>query len=435
MAGAILNPGNQKRVMAILLGCIADDFTGATDLANTLTRQGMATVVLLGVPRDDLTVPDAGAIVVALKSRSIPAAEAVNLSLAALAWLKRAGARQVYFKYCSTFDSTDAGNIGPVAVALLAELGADFTVACPAFPTNKRTSYLGHLFVGDVLLSESSMRHHPLTPMTDPLLTRVLQRQCKGRVGLIAYDVVERGSAAVREAIRRLRAEGARFAIVDALTDHHLLAIGEACADLKLLTGGSGLALGLPENFRRAGLLRTQAAGALPRIYGHAAVLAGSCSAATQRQVAEMKNRAQWFEIDPISLREDPATVEKALQWARPQLGADPVLIYSTADPVAVERAQAALGRERAGHLIESAMGEIAKGLVGMGVRRLGVAGGETSGAVVTALGVEGLRVGEEIDPGVPWTASLGDPPLALALKSGNFGADDFFLKAFAKFE
>ena len=419
--------------MSILLGAVADDFTGATDLANTLARQGMATVVLLGVPRDDLAVPDADAIVIALKARSIPAAHAVSLSLAALAWLKRAAARQIYFKYCSTFDSTDAGNIGPVAEALLADLDEEFTVACPAFPTNRRTIYRGHLFVGDVLLSESSMRHHPLTPMTDSLLTRVLGRQCKGRVGLIAYDVVERGSAAIREAMRRLRADGYRFAVVDALTDAHLISIGEACAGLKLLTGGSGLALGLPGNFRRAGLLRRQSVRELPGIGGHAAVLAGSCSAATQRQVAAMKGGSQWFEIDPITVREDRAAIAKVLQWAAARVGVSPILIYSTADPASVAKAQAALGRDQAGRLVETAMAEVAKGLIGMGVRRLVVAGGETSGAVVTALGVEGLRVGKEIDPGVPWTASLGDLPVALALKSGNFGSDDFFLKAFQK--
>lgn len=419
--------------MSLLLGCIADDFSGATDLANTLTRQGMATVVLLGVPPDDLAMPDADAIVVALKSRSIPAADAVGLSLAALAWLQRASARQFYFKYCSTFDSTDAGNIGPVAEALLAALGEDFTVACPAFPTNKRTIYQGHLFVGDQLLSESSMRHHPLNPMTDSLLTRVLQRQSKSRVDLIAHDVVGRGAGVVRDAIGTLRGAGVRIAIVDALTDADLMEIGAACADLKLLTGGSGLALGVPENFRRAGLLRMKAAGALPRFGGHAAVLAGSCSAATQRQVAKMKSGSNSFEVDPITLREDREVVAKVLRWARPRLGKEPVLIFSTADPASVEKAQAALGRERAGQLVEAAMGEIAKGLVSMGVDRLVVAGGETAGAVVTALGIDGLRIGEEIDPGVPWTASLGDPPLALALKSGNFGADDFFLKAFAK--
>jgi 3-dehydrotetronate 4-kinase len=420
--------------MAILLGCIADDFTGATDLANTLTRQGMATVVLLGVPRNDLAVAEADAVVIALKSRSNAADEAVRMSLAALAWLQRAGARQFFFKYCSTFDSTDAGNIGPVAEALLAALAEDFTIACPAFPTNQRTIYQGHLFVGGVLLSESSMRHHPLTPMTDPSLVRLLQRQSKSRVGLIPFDVVTRGADAIRDAIGKLRTGGARLAIVDALTDEQLIAIGAACADMKLLTGGSGLALGLPENFRHAGLLRAPAAGVLQNVVGPAAVLAGSCSAATQRQVAEMKRRCESFELDPRSLTAADA-VNKVVAWARPRLGSKPVLIYSTADPAAVETVQAALGREQAGRLIEHALGNIARGLVAAGLRRLVIAGGETSGAVMTALGVEGLRVGHEIDPGVPWTTSLGNVPLALALKSGNFGSDDFFLKAFERLD
>jgi uncharacterized protein YgbK (DUF1537 family) len=417
----------------MLLGCIADDFTGATDLANTLTRHGMRTVVLLGVPDAARAVEDADAVVVALKSRSTAAGAAAAQSLAALDWLRHHGARQYYFKYCSTFDSTDAGNIGPVAEALLTALDADFTVACPAYPSYGRTIYQGHLFVGGVLLSESSMRHHPLTPMTDPLLTRVLQRQCKGRVGLIDFTVVERGSAAIVAAVARLRADGVRIALVDALIDSHLVAIGEACAELELLTGGSGLALGLPENFRRAGFLHRRDRNAWPGFGNRAAVLAGSCSAATQRQVARMKMQSSALEIDPIALREDGDAVAKALQWARPRVEREPVLIYSTADPASVEKAQAALGRERAGQLVEAAMGEIARGLVGMGVERLVVAGGETAGAVVTALDISGLRIGEEIDPGVPWTASLGERPIALALKSGNFGADDFFIKAFDK--
>jgi uncharacterized protein YgbK (DUF1537 family) len=303
-------------------------------------------------------------------------------------------------------------------------------VACPAFPATGRTVYQGYLFVGNVLLSESSMRHHPLNPMTDAALVRVLQRQSRGRVGLIAYDVVRQGSAAIRDAMEVLRVDGVRLAVVDALSDADLTAIGAACAGLKLITGGSGLALGLPENFRRAGVLREKTAGAQPAIEGYAAVLAGSCSAATQRQVDDMKRHCDSFEIDPIELRSGDDVVQQALQWARSRLGERPLLVYSTADPASVEKAQAALGRERAGHLIEQAMGSIANGLVAMGVRRLVIAGGETSGAVVTALGVEGLRIGAEIDPGVPWTASLGDPQLALALKSGNFGADDFFLRA-----
>jgi uncharacterized protein YgbK (DUF1537 family) len=416
--------------MSIVLGCIADDFTGATDLANTLTRRGMATAVLLGVPREKLEVPEADAIVIALKSRSIPAPDAITLSLAALSWLQRAGARQFFFKYCSTFDSTDAGNIGPVAEALLEALGSDFAVACPAFPTNKRTVYQGYLFVGELLLSESSMRHHPVTPMTDPSLVRVLQRQSRGRVGLIPYGVVSRGNAAIREAMGGLRESGVRLAIADALTDGDLVALGEACADLKLVTGGSGIALGLPENFRRAGLLSRNPVDVVAAVSGPAAVLAGSCSTATQRQVAHMKRHCDAFEIDPIALREGSDIVQRAIEWGRTRMGNQPLLIYSTADAPAVEKVQAALGREQAGHLIEQALGAIAKELVKLGVRRLVIAGGETSGAVVGALGVEGLRIGHEIDPGVPWTTSIGPRPLGFALKSGNFGSDDFFLKA-----
>jgi len=417
--------------MTLLLGCIADDFTGATDLANTLTRQGMATVVLLGVPRESLPAPDADAIVIALKSRSNAAPEAVRMSLAALEWLTRAGASQLYFKYCSTFDSTAAGNIGPVGDALLEALRESFTVACPAFPTNRRTVYQGHLYVGDELLSDSGMRHHPLTPMTDSSLVRVLQQQTPGRVGLIAYETVDRGHEAVTAEIHALRARGYRYAIVDALTDAHLVAIGTACAGLKLITGGSGLALGLPMNFRRQGLLRRRASGPDAPVAGHAVVLSGSCSAATQRQVAAMKAACASFELDPLRLAEGESVVEEAVAWARPRLGLSPVLIYSTADATRVADIQTQLGRERAGEAVERALAEIAKRLVACGARRLIVAGGETSGAVVSALGIEGLRIGAEIDPGVPWTKSLGEPPLALALKSGNFGADDFFLKAF----
>ena len=418
--------------MGILLGCIADDFTGATDLANTLTRQGMSTVVLLGVPADELAVPDADAVVIALKSRSIPAEQAVSMSLAALSWLRRAQARQYFFKYCSTFDSTDRGNIGPVAEALLAALVSDFTIACPAFPTNKRTVYRGYLFVGDVLLSDSSMRDHPLTPMTDSSLVRVLQRQSKGRVGLIPHEAVREGRAAIRQSMRELRMQGIRLAIADALSDGDLIELGAACSDLALITGGSGMALGLPRNFGKAALDDRTAASGLPVASGVSAVLAGSCSAATQRQVDYMKRHCEWFEIDPIALREESDVAQKAAEWARLHLGKRPILIYSTADAGAVEKVQAALGREHAGALVEQAMGQVAKQLVEAGVRRLVVAGGETSGAVVSALGIRGLRIGPEIDPGVPWTVSIGEERLALALKSGNFGTDDFFLKALA---
>jgi len=421
--------------MGVLLGCIADDFTGATDLANTLVRQGLSTVVLLGVPGESLVVPESDAVVIALKSRSVPAPDAVAMSLSALNWLKRAGPRQFYFKYCSTFDSTDAGNIGPVGEALLADLGDDFTVVCPAFPANRRTIYQGYLFVGDLLLSESSMRHHPLTPMTDASLVRVLQRQSKGAVGLIPFEVIGQGVEPVRRAMAALRAKGATFAITDALSDDDLVTIGEACANLKLVTGGSGLAVGVAANFRRAGMTITREPGILPSVEGCAAVLSGSCSAATLRQVAALKRQSDWFELDPLTLANPQDTANRVAAWAARRLSTRPLLIYSTAAPKTVSDVQAKLGRERAGAMIESTMGEIACKLVDAGVRRMVVAGGETAGAVVTRLGVAGLRVGGEIDPGVPWTVSLGERPLALALKSGNFGDDDFFIKAFEKLE
>ncbi len=418
--------------MAVLLGAIADDFTGATDLCNTLVRRGMRTVQLIDVPRPGTNIPDAEAVVIALKSRTVPAAEAIDKSLAALTWLKTAGAQQILFKYCSTFDSTDAGNIGPVAEALMSALDTDFTLFCPAFPEAGRTIYRGYLFVGDVLLSELGMRDHPLTPMRDPSLVRVLQRQSRGRVGLVQEKIVARGAAAIRDAFAALRSDGFAHTIVDAIEDRDLEAIGEAAADFKLITGGSGIALGLPENFRRQGLLSGGAADSLPAISGAAAVLSGSCSTATLAQVAYMKERAPTFTVDPIDVAESGNVAQRALAWAKPLLGEQPILISATAPPEKVAEAQSRLGRERAGAVVEESLAEIARGLAAAGVRRFVVAGGETAGAVVQALGVTGLRIGRQIDPGVPWTASLGEPALALALKSGNFGAPDFFLRAFS---
>ncbi len=419
----------------MLLGAIADDFTGATDLANTLVRQGMRTVQLIDVPSADSTVADADAVVVALKSRTIAAADAVAQSLAALAWLRRCGTRQILFKYCSTFDSTDAGNIGPVADALLDALGHDFTVFCPAFPENGRTIYNGYLFVGDVLLSESGMRDHPLTPMRDASLVRVLARQTRHKVGLVRRASVAKGEASVRDAFSALRAQGVRHAIVDAISDADLEAIGAAARDLPLVTGGSGIALGLPANFRRAGLLapHDDNAAALPEVRGLAAVISGSCSTATLAQVDAMRKRCPSFDVDPIALDTDASVVSTVLDWAKSRLIGGPVLISASAPPDRVAQAQQRLGQERAGKMIEDALSRIAVGLVGIGVRRLVIAGGETSGAIVKALALKGLRIGPQIDPGVPWTTTMGnDPPLALALKSGNFGAVDFFLRALA---
>jgi 3-dehydrotetronate 4-kinase len=417
---------------ALLLGCIADDFTGATDLANTLVRNGMRTIQIIGVP-DGLDVPsDAEAIVIALKSRTASVAEAVEQSVASCRWLQRAGARQIYFKYCSTFDSTDEGNIGPVADALRAELKADFATVCPAFPETGRTIYLGHLFVGDVLLSDSPMRNHPLTPMTDANLVRVMGRQSNASVGLVPIATVRKGPAAIRDAFDALRRKGIASAVVDAVEDEDLRRLGAACADLALVTGGSGAAMELPENFRRAGLLATRASEEdLPSAGSKAAVLSGSCSPATLAQVEHMRARHPALKLDPLVLADRGETaISEALSWATAELGKGPILIYASAPSESVKAVQAKLGRERAGSLVEHALAALAQGLVAAGVRRLVVAGGESSGAVVQALGVRALRIGPQIDPGIPVTLSLGEPKLALALKSGNFGAEDFFLKA-----
>jgi uncharacterized protein YgbK (DUF1537 family) len=439
----------------ITLGVIADDFTGATDVASMLVRAGMRTLQWIGVPgvgaahAEPSDGPPPDAVVIALKSRTLPAAQAVAESLAALRWLQDAGARQFYFKYCSTFDSTAAGNIGPVAQALMAALDTDFSIACPAFPENGRSVYLGHLFVGDALLSDSGMRHHPLTPMTDANLVRVLQAQwprpggagggtmalAAPEVGLVRHATVARGAVAVREQFQRLRAAGVRIAVADAIDDADLRSLAQACADLPLITAGSGVALGLPEVYAQRGWLVPDAQAAdLPAAGGHAAVVSGSCSVATQAQVQHWRasNRPAWV-VDALSLAAGEPVADQALAWARSRLAAGPVLIHATVAPQVLSDVQAALGAQRAGALVEACLAAVARGLVDAGVRRLVVAGGETSGAVVQALGVSALRIGTVIDPGVPWTQALGRadmPPLLLALKSGNFGSVDFFAKA-----
>lgn len=421
--------------MPLLIGAIGDDVTGSADLALMLSKHGMSVVQTIGLPPPDLFFRNAQAVVVALKSRTAPVDQAVAASLAACHWLLDQGARQIFFKYCSTFDSTERGNIGPVAEALLERLGEAVTVYCPAFPENGRTVYRGHLFVGEDLLSESSMRYHPLTPMSDSNLVRFLGKQVRDpkTVALMDYAVVDRGADAIRRRLKALSATQCRHVVVDALTNRHLVAVGEACAGLKLVTGGSGAAMGLPSNFRRAGLLTASAgAAALPRLPGGVVVLAGSCSAATRRQVGRMSASFPSVRIDPLELAAGGPTLADIARWAASRADACPVLIYSTAEPAQVAGAQAQLGREAAGHLVEKGMAELAQRLGQAGVRKFIVAGGETSGAVMTALKVRSLRIGPEIAPGVPWTITEEEPRLCLALKSGNFGDDDFFEKAAA---
>ena len=421
----------------MLLGVIADDLTGATDVALMLSREGMRVVQTVGVPEKGKPLPEADAVVVSMKSRTNPVAEAVAWSLQACDALLASGAKQILFKYCSTFDSTDEGNIGPVADALMKRLDARLTIACPAFPENGRSVYRGHLFVGDMLLSDSPMKDHPLTPMRDSNLVRVLQRQTKTPVKLVAQQTVAKGAQAVRDALQAASQDGPVMVVADAISNQDLRILGEAMAGEVLLTGGSGIALGLPDNFRRAGLLAKQkTAVAFTAPHGPAVILSGSCSAATNGQVAYAQAQAvPSLGLDPLAIAEKKQTVATVLDWTRSHLGDKPCLIYSTAAPDAVKQVQERLGRDQSGQLIEHLLAEVAHHLFEAGVRRFVVAGGETSGAVVQGLGVSMLEIGPEIDPGVPWTKAADGKPIALALKSGNFGTQDFFLKALAMLE
>jgi 3-dehydrotetronate 4-kinase len=414
--------------MPVLLGAIADDFTGATDLADMLVAGGMRTVQIIGVPAGDVE-PDADAVVIALKTRSIEPIDAVAQSLAALAYLSRIGARQIFFKYCSTFDSTPRGNIGPVGDALAEALGQTLTVFCPAYPANGRTIFRAYLFVGDVLLSESGMRDHPLTPMHDANLVRVLGAQSRRRVVSIGLDDVRRGPDAMRAAFVREAKNGPVHAIVDATQDDDLHTLGTALDGEKLLTGGAGIALGLPENFRRHGLLEAvDDAVAQPVRGGRALILAGSASTATRAQVDEYRRTHEVFDVTEAHVAEPDGAITAIVEWAQRAKG--PVLIAAGHEPASIRRNQERFGIEEAGRRVESILARAGRELVEAGFRRVIVAGGETSGAVVHALGVERLRIGPRIATGVPWTVTEGPTPIGLALKSGNFGAPDFFAHA-----
>jgi 3-dehydrotetronate 4-kinase len=425
------------------LGCIADDFTGATDLANNLVRAGMRVVQTIGVPQGDAPA-QVDAIVIALKSRTIPAAQAVEQSLQACRWLRAQGAQQIYFKVCSTFDSTPEGNIGPVMEALMDELDCAFSIATPAFPDNARTVFKGHLFVGDVLLSDSGMRHHPLTPMTDANLVRVLQAQLHGakgrKVGLVDHRSVSQGPESIAARFAELQSQGVALAIVDAISNVDLMRLGAAVKHMPLVCAGSGLAIGLPANW---GIAPSQESARLPSATGSKAIVSGSCSNATNAQVASfIRAGGAARSLDPLELAVRDGALEERVadvaEWAQAQWRehpARPVLVYSTAEPSSVRAVQERLGIEQAGALVEHALAAVARRLVALGVRQIVVAGGETSGACVQALQIAQMRIGAQIDPGVPWchaASPLAPEGLHVALKSGNFGATDFFTKAFA---
>ena len=420
--------------MTLALGCIADDYTGASDLANTLTRAGLRTVQTIGVPTDDLILPEVDAVVISLKSRSIEAKLAVSRSRAAGKWLRGRGAPHVLFKICSTFDSTDAGNIGPVMDALRADCGETVVLVTPAFPETGRTVYQGNLFVGGVPLNESPLKDHPLNPMHDSNLVRVLARQSKTRIGLVDLATVTRGLDAVRTHLAALSGQGFGAAIIDAVFDRDLETIGLVAAEHRLSVGASGLGLGLARASVALGKATPKASNAdiAAPVGGLAACLAGSCSQATLQQIANAERIMPVLHLDPDRVVAGRDETERALVWARQKLKDGPVLIASSSTPEEVAALQARHGRDAAGHAIEQAMADIAEGLVQSGVRRLIVAGGETSGAVVDRLKIPGFLVGAEIAPGVPvlWAVGAEGGGMLLALKSGNFGRRQFFSEA-----
>ena len=417
--------------MTLALGCVADDYTGASDLANTLTRGGLRTVQTIGVPSDDLALPEVDAVVVSLKSRSIEAGLAVEKSRASEQWLRGRGAKHVLFKICSTFDSTDAGNIGPVMDALRSDCGEKIVLVTPAFPETGRTVYQGNLFVGSVPLNESPLKDHPLNPMHDSNLVRVLARQSQTKIGLVDLAVVTRGPDAVRARLAELAAQGFGAAIIDAVFDADLETIGQVALDHRLSVGASGIGLGLAHTLAASRRSQTDATADAP-VGGPAACLAGSCSQATLRQVANAEQAMPVLHLDPEQIMANSGEARRAVAWAKDRLAEGPVLIASSSTPEEVAALQSRHGRNAAGHAIEQAMADIAEGLVQQGVRRLVVAGGETSGAVVDRLKIPAFLVGAEIAAGVPVLRAVGASAgeMLLALKSGNFGGPEFFSDA-----
>jgi uncharacterized protein YgbK (DUF1537 family) len=420
--------------MSLALGCIADDYTGASDLANTLTKAGLRTVQTIGIPADDLDLPEIDAVVLSLKIRSVPAAEAVARAREADAWLRSRGASHVMYKVCSTFDSTDEGNIGPVMDAFRADAGEPIVLVTSAFPETGRTIYQGNLFVGAVPLNESPLKDHPLNPMRDANLMRVLGRQSRSKIGLVDLATVARGAEAIRARLAELAGQGIAAAVADSVFDPDLEPIGAVALDHRVSIGASGLGLGLARGLVASGRVRatdgTTSLGA--PLGGPAACLAGSCSQATLAQIARAEAVMPVLHLDPEALVAGPAEAQRALDWAAARIGDGPVLIASSSPPETVTALQARHGREAAGHAIEQGMATIVEGLVARGVRRLVVAGGETSGAAVDRLGIPAFLLGPEIAPGVPVLRSVGGSQgeMLLALKSGNFGGPDFFSDA-----
>ena len=413
----------------MLLGVIADDFTGATDIAGFLVENGMRTVQLNGIPTGEFDT-SADAVVISLKSRSCLVDEAVTDSVIALKWLQSQGCQQFYFKYCSTFDSTAEGNIGPVTDALLAELGESFTIVCPALPVNGRTVYNGHLFVFGELLSDSGMRNHPVTPMTDSSVVRMMDAQSEGVSGLVNFQTIEQGSDAVTVRFNELKAQGSRYAVVDAFNAEHLVTLGQAAKSMKLITGGSGLAAGIAKNWTEHLVDQSDAKHAGSPVKGPTVVFSGSCSVMTNQQVAVYKQLAPHFAIDVKACLTNDQYANEVFDWVMTNSQGDfAPLVYATADAAELKAIQEEYGAHASSHAVEQFFSQLAIKLQQHGVKNFIVAGGETSGVVTQSLAVKGFHIGPQIAPGVPWVKSVGGE-LSLALKSGNFGDENFFAKA-----
>lgn len=415
------------------LGVIADDFTGATDIASFLVQNGMTTVQVNGVPAEPQSL-EADAIVVSLKSRSCAADKAVEDSLAALTWLQQQGCERFYFKYCSTFDSTAKGNIGPVTDALLAALGETQTILSPSLPVNGRTVYQGHLFVQDQLLSDSGMRHHPVTPMTDSNLLRLMEAQSQGKAGLIASQTLDRGADAVREALAGLKEQGVRYVVLDALNEQHLLTQGEAVCEMKLVTGGSGLAIGLARQWASSTHNSEQAQAAGAPQGERAVVISGSCSTMTNRQVARYREQAASLAVDvERALEQREAYALELCDWVAEQEQGLAPLLFATSEPEKLKRIQQKYGAEKSSEAVEQLFAAVVRELQQRGWQRFIVAGGETSGVVAQTLSIDAFHIGPVISPGVPWVRAVSQP-ISLALKSGNFGDENFFARAQQEF-
>jgi uncharacterized protein YgbK (DUF1537 family) len=425
-------------------GCLADDYTGGTDVAAGLRRAGLRVALAFGVPTSNQSLPPCDAAVVAMKIRTASVERATEDVAAAHAWLTTQGVQRFYYKYCSTFDSTHRGNIGPITDLLLQLTGEQTSVICPSSPIHGRTVYQGHLFVGDRLLSESPLRRHPLTPMTDPDLVRFLAHQTACPVGLVSWPEVATGPSVVREAVDRLERSGVRHVVTDAISPTDLRTIVAALHERALLTGGAGLAeawAGLIRDALYAG--EHTLAGDTARLSssdglsarvpdaspGNTLVLAGSCSAATLAQVSEAIAVFPSFRLDPVRTPDPAQMLEEAIAWLQAQPSGRPRLIYSSAPQAEREAAIAAMGAGTADHL-EGVLGALAVHAAAAGTRRFVVAGGETSGAVVSALGIQQVLVEDELEAGVPWCITEGHRPLRLLLKSGNFGSSRLLVRA-----